>query len=322
MASITLGYKEPEKADSFELLLSKSLEMYEQWLKDRELTHIIQNSRDLSVYFHQKLQTGDSLKSKSGIIARIVEHDDNSIVIANDKLTKEQLKAEFDSRIHSPFYKVIKLFVDNRRSESEKRLQILNLAIDLAKIAFSNKEEFDKIGVLIHTGYYFSVIGIGSLLESYGILYDPKTHKLYRCSGNIAYGEIGSIIKKSGIFDKPFIEDEKLRATKYNVRTGEFTIEKYRNGSNMEMVLLNGSVNNLMLYVSSGSDIYKYNNKTKVYEPTVYSSHKSIEDNSEPFDIDHDKDTYYALTDGNYGSYEDFINRGGDMGYLYDIFGH
>lgn len=45
------------------------------------------------------------------------------------------------------------------------------------------------------------------------------------------------------------------------------------------------------------------------------------EDSVDYNDNDWEKDTFDALTDGQYGSYEDFNENGGDMGYLRDILG-
>lgn len=39
-------------------------------------------------------------------------------------------------------------------------------------------------------------------------------------------------------------------------------------------------------------------------------------------DNDYERDTFYALTDGNYGDYEDWKENGGDMDSLMDCLGY
>ncbi len=40
-----------------------------------------------------------------------------------------------------------------------------------------------------------------------------------------------------------------------------------------------------------------------------------------PIENDWEKENFYAITDGGYGSYEDFIANGGDLQYLMDCLG-
>lgn len=56
------------------------------------------------------------------------------------------------------------------------------------------------------------------------------------------------------------------------------------------------------------------------YEDDTYDD--AYDETSQGCDWDTDRETFDALTDGQYGSYDDFVDNGGDLDWLSDALGH
>ena len=78
---------------NLDFTLDTSKEGIEFWLSSKGHKHLKSNRDDESDF---QLHVGDALRCKEGLIARIVHKKDDTIVIANNKMSKDAMNTYFN----------------------------------------------------------------------------------------------------------------------------------------------------------------------------------------------------------------------------------